>query len=149
MVAAMSEVTTMEAISHTYPVMPWTWTEAASVIPAASAIHSPAMPTTVNMEEMRPSEIEVITVRIAGIDTKVPITGVPIKRTVEICRIHIHAILPIKQYITEVEVALLPISPIQIGLAIDTHEVVKVHLVSSFILFFREVQLIRHLVCEE
>ena len=94
-------------------------------------------------------EEEIVAVRVAGVDTEVPVAGIPVERTVEICRGNVCAILPVEQYVAQVEVALTPIVTVEVVVCIDTHEVVEVYLVGSLILCVTEIKFIRHLVGEE
>lgn len=85
------------------------------------------------------AEIEVITVWIAGIHTEVPIACVPIEWTIEITGIAVHAILPVEQNITQIQVAALPVEAVQVVVVVDAHQVVEVNLVCSLILVIGEV----------
>ena len=62
-----------------------TWTtEAASMIPASTTIHSPAVTSTIGNVEVRATEVEVVAVRISGVDAEMPVTSVPVERAIEI-----------------------------------------------------------------
>ena len=94
-------------------------------------------------------EEEIVAVWVAGVDTEVPVAGIPVERTVEIGRGNVCAVLPVEQYVAQVEVALTPVVTIEVVVGIDTHEVVEVYLVGSLILCIAEIKFIRHLVGEE
>lgn len=95
------------------------------------------------------TEIEVVTVWIAGIHTEVPIACVPVEWTIEITGIAVHAVLPVEQNITQVQVAALPIEAVQVIVVVDAHQIVKVDFVCSLILVIGEVELVCHLVRQE
>lgn len=94
-------------------------------------------------------EEEIVAVWVAGVDTEVPVAGIPVERAVEISRGNVCAILPVEQYVAQVEVALTPIVTVEVVVCIDTHEVVEVYLVGSLILCVAEIKFIRHFVGEE
>ena len=58
--------------------------ETSSVIPASVSVYSPTMTSTVRNVEVRATEVEVVAARIAGVDAEVPVTCVPVERTVEV-----------------------------------------------------------------
>ena len=152
-VAAMSTVSTpvvtaCEAVAHS-PTLTTAWAEVATVIPAATAVHTPAVATTIDIPEMRPAKVEVVAIGVACIDAEVPVTSIPVERAVEIGGRHEGVVLPIKQDVAQVQVALCPIHTIEVGLGVDAHQVVKVHLVGGLILLLRQVELVGHLVGEE
>lgn len=107
------------------------------------------MASTVHGVKVRCTEIEVVTVWIAGVHTEVPIACIPIKRAIEIGGIAVHAVLPIKQNVTQVQIAALPVESEQVVIVVDAHQVVEVNLVCSLILVIGEVQLVSHLVRQE
>ena len=106
----------------------------------ASAVHG--------VEAWR-TKIKVVTVWIAGVHAEVPIASVPIEWTVEIGGITVHAILPVKQNVTQVQVAALPIEAVQVIVVVDAHQVVEVNFVCSLILVIGEVEFVCHLVRQE
>ena len=126
-----------------------TMTEVASMIPTASAVHSPTMTTTIDIPEVRTSEVEVVAVGIAGIDAEVPVAAVPVARAIEIRGCQVGVVLPVEQDVTQVEIALCPVNTVEVGLRVDAHQVVEVDLVGSLILLLGEVQFVCHLVGEE
>lgn len=81
-----TEVTTVEAITHAHARLTTRarTAEGATVVPASSTIHSPAMTTMVRSVEVRATEVEVVAVRIAGVDSEVPVTTVPVERAIEV-----------------------------------------------------------------
>lgn len=109
----------------------------------------PAVASTVHGVKVRCTEIEVVTVWIAGVHTEVPIACIPIKRAIEIGGIAVHAVLPIKQNVTQVQIAALPVESEQVVIVVDAHQVVEVDFVCSLILVIGEVQLVSHLVRQE
>ena len=117
-----------------------------AVIVAVSAHSVPGMGTTIGVVEMRTSEVEVVTVRVAGIDAEVPVAGIPVQRTIEIGRCDEGIPLPVEQDIAQVEITALPIGPVHIVTAGDTHQIVEIDLIGSLVLFVSEIQLISHLV---
>ena len=119
------------------------------MIPRVSAVHVPGVTSTIDAIEVRTSEVEVVTMGIACINAKVPEACIPVERTVEIGGIQVELVLPVQKDIAQVEVTALPIDSVEIVLGINAHEVVKVYLVGCFILLFREVELVGHLVGEE
>ena len=54
------------------------------------------MTSTVRNVEVRATEVEVVAARIAGVDAEVPVTCVPVERTVEVSGIDICSILPVE-----------------------------------------------------
>ena len=121
----------------------------AAVIVRTSAVHAPAVSSTIDGVEVRPSEVEEVTMGIACIDTEVPISGLPVEGAIEVGGINKSTILPVEQNIAQVEIALLPVDAVEIGLCVDAHQIVEVYLERSFVLFLGEIQFIRHLVGQE
>ena len=120
-----------------------------TVIEAVAAIVVPTVTASIGGIEVRPSEIEVVTVGITEIDAEVPITCLPVKWTIEILGCKIGAPLPVEKDITQVKVATLPISAEHIRTPRNTHEVVKVDLIRRLILGIRQIQLVCHLVRQD
>ena len=87
---AVAEVTTMMtvAVQTIYHAMMrsacWPEVTAPTVVVAVSTYHMPCMGTTIAGIESRTTENEVVAVRIAGVDAKVPETITPVKWTVEV-----------------------------------------------------------------
>ena len=80
-----------------------------SVIVAAVSMNVPSMSAAISGIEGWTSEKEVVTVRITGIDAKVPVACLPVERTIEIGGCDVSLPLPVVQDITQVKVAALPI----------------------------------------
>ena len=120
-----------------------------SVIVAASAVHVPAVATAIGGIEVRATEVEVVTVRIAGVDGKVPVAGVPVERTVEVSGCAEEIPLPGVEDVAQVEVAALPVGTEHIVVAGHSHQVVEVNLVGGLVLCIGQIQLVGHLVGEE
>ena len=70
------------------------------VIPRATTIVMPSMSASIGYIEMRTTEIEVITMRIACIDAEVPITALPPQWAIEIACCAESLILPVQKYIS-------------------------------------------------
>jgi len=122
---------------------------ATTVIPSTSSYTMPCMSSTIAGVEYRTTIVEVVTVRIAGIDTEVPVAVCPVEGTIEIGGGTESTQLPVEQDIAQVEVTTLPVNAVYIIITGDTHQVVEVNLISSLILLFCQVQLVSHLVREE
>lgn len=146
---ASSEVATLESVAHARVTVSGTGSPVTTVIPASSTVHAPAVTATIDSIEVRPSEVEIVAVGIACIDAEVPVAGVPVEWTIEIGGFNISAILPVEQYVAEVQVTVLPVDAVEVLPAADVHQVVEVDFVGSLVLFLRHIQFIRHLVCQE
>ena len=109
----------------------------------------PGVAAAVNGIEAGHSEVEIVTIGIAGIDAEVPETVAPVEGAIEVGGVQECPVLPVEQYIAQIEVAMLPVEPIEVVIVVDTHEVVEVDLVCCLILLFGEVELVGHLVGEE
>ena len=120
-----------------------------SLIIAVAVVHPPAVASTIGNIEAGTTEVEVVTMRVAGIDTEVPIAGFPEQGTVEVGSCAEQIPLPREQNIAQIQVAALPIRAEHIVLAGDSHEVIEVYLVGSLILSIAQIQLVSHLVGEE
>ena len=55
-----------------------------TVIPSSSTYYMPCMTSTITGVEYRATIVEIVTMRIAGIDAEVPETVSPVERTIEI-----------------------------------------------------------------
>ena len=119
------------------------------MIPAASAVHVPAVATAVRNVECRSAEIEICAVWISCIYAESPYSVVPYQRTIEISSRAECAVLPVVEDVAQVEVTSCPVCAIQVVVRIYTHEIVEVYLVSSLILFVGEIQFVCHLVGQE
>ena len=149
-VTVAAEITTVPTVVHTdmlsvrgVEVLTMT------VIVAVSANSVPSVGTMIGVIEVRTSEVEVVTVWVAGIDAEVPVAGIPVQRTIEIGRCDEGIPLPVKQDITQVEITALPVRSVHIVTAGDTHQIVEVDLIGCLVLFVCEIQLISHLVSQE
>jgi hypothetical protein len=89
---------------------------------------------------------EVGAIGIYTVDPEFPAAIMPSQRTIEILLAEEVLILKWRQYLLYSKVALLPQIAVQVKLRADTHEIVEVDLIDSFILRRREVQLVGHLV---
>ena len=98
---AATEVTTIPTVVHAEVLsVGGTVVVAVTVIVAVSANSVPGMGTTIGDIEVRTSEVEIVTVRITGIDAEVPVTSVPVQRTIEIRGCNEGIPLPVEQDIT-------------------------------------------------
>ena len=109
----------------------------------------PRVTTAVGYIECRTTEVEVVAIGVACVDAEVPESCIPIDRTIEVLGCEVCAVLPVEEYVTEVEITTLPINSIDIVHIFETHEVVEVYLVCSLVLLVGEVEFIGHLVGEE
>ena len=122
---------------------------AMTVIVAVAADSVPGMGTTIGDIEVRTPEVEVVAMRIAGVDAKVPVACIPVQRTVEIGCCDESIPLPVEQDIAQVEITTLPVGAVHVVAAGDTHQVVEIDLIGCLVLLVGEVQLVSHLVCQE
>lgn len=67
------------------------------------------------------AEVEVVASGIAGVNCKVPYSGGPVKRAVEVCCGAECPVLPVEQNVAEVEVALCPVCAVQVIVCVDAH----------------------------
>ena len=148
-VAAM-ELTTVPTVVHTHMLPSWS-AEVLSVtiVVATIAMYVPGMSTTIGDIEARCSEVEVVTVRITGVDAEVPVACLPIEGTVEIAGCQEGIPLPVHKDITQIEVATLPIDAKHVRATSHTHQIVEVDLITSLVLLVGEVELIGHLISQE
>ena len=99
-VAAM-EFTTIPTVVHTYMLSSWgTEVISATVVVAAIAVDMPRMSATIGDIEVRTSEVEVVAMRIAGIDAEVPVAGLPVEGAIEIGGCQEGVPLPVEKNIT-------------------------------------------------
>ena len=99
-VAAM-EFTTIPTVVHAY-MLSSRGTEMISVaiVVAAIPVDVPRMSATIGDIEMWASEVEVVTVRIAGIDAEVPVACLPVEGAIEIGGCQEGVPLPVEKNIT-------------------------------------------------
>lgn len=149
-VEAAMVVCSVVTVSHTVTAAACTMVCAVSVVAiVAAGMVSPRVTTVVCVPECRTTEVVECTVWVASEDAEVPVTVTPIERTVEVKGIAECSVLPVDEYVAEVEVTVCPVWSIKVCLGSDTHEIVKVDLVCSFILVVSKIKLISHLVSEE
>ena len=121
----------------------------ASVIPTAVAVAVPTVSAVVDEYEVGASEVEIIAMRIACVDGKVPITTVPVERTIKVAGCTISAVLPVEQYVAQVQITTVPIHAIQVVIVVYPHEIVEVYLVGGLVLSVVQIQFVSHLVRKE
>ena len=122
---------------------------AVAIVVTAISMNMPGMSATIGGIEVRTSEVEVVTMRIAGIDAEVPVACLPVEGTVEIAGCDKGIPLPVEKNITQIEVATLPVDAKHIVTAGHTHQIVEVDFITSLILLVGEVELIGHLISQE
>ena len=86
---------------------------------------------------------------IYTINAELPATIAPSQRTIEILDTEEFLILIGRQHTLYLKVALLPQIAVEIKRRAYTHKIVEVDLIDRFILRWREIQLIGHLVRQE
>ena len=145
------EVAAVPAVVHAEVGASCCWTEVVTVVIVVSvrAVKMPGVCTTIGSIECRTSEVEVVAVRIAGIDAEVPITCAPVQWAVEVVGCDVCLPLCVEQNVAQVAVAALPVVAIDIVVARHTHQVVEVDFVGGLILFVGEVQLVSHFIGQE
>lgn len=111
MTVTISVVTSVKAVSHAGRFMTYSrsMTKIPAAVPRAMPIVMPAMPAIVNEDKVWPTKIEVVTTGITCVDGKVPVASVPVQRTIKIAGCAESTILPVEQYIAQVEIASSPI----------------------------------------
>ena len=149
-VTRTTEVTAVPAVVHAEMLSVCdTVGVATTVVEAMSAVHVPAMTTSVGHIEMRPAKEEIVAMGVAAVDAEVPVACLPVEGTVEIRGGNESLPLPVEKDIAQVEITTLPIGAEHIRTACHSHQIVEVDLIGSLILFVGEIQFVRHLVCEE
>ena len=114
-----------------------------------SAMNMPGMSAAIGSIEVWTPEVEIVTVRIAAIDTEVPVACLPVERTIEIVSCQIGTPLPVEQDIAEIEIPALPVGAENICTSCYPHQVVEIDFVSCLVLLVSQIQLVCHLVGEE
>ena len=111
MTVTISVVTSVKSVSHAGRFMTYSrsMTKIPAAVPRAMPIVMPAMPAIVNEDKVWPTKIEVVTTGITCVDGKVPVASVPVQRTIKIAGCAESTILPVEQYIAQVEIASSPI----------------------------------------
>ena len=104
---------------------------------ASPAVASPAVSAPICYVDCGAAEVEVIPARIAGVNGKVPVAARPVERAVEVSGGAECVPLPLQQDVAHVEVAPVPIVAEHVVYGRHSHEVVKVNLICSVILFGR------------
>ena len=78
-------VTPAVAVAHTVVGVVWPVVAVvASAIPRASAVVPPRVAAAIYHTECRSTEVEVCAMRIAGINSEVPVAGIPVNGTEEV-----------------------------------------------------------------
>ena len=119
------------------------------LVVAVSTVHAPAVTATIGNVEVRTSEVEVVTMRIAGIDAEVPIASAPVERTVEIGGGAESFPLPGVEDVLQVDVATVPVGAEHVVTAGYTHQIVEVNLIGCLVLCISKIKLVGHLVGQE
>ena len=120
-----------------------------TIVVTTTSMNVPGMSATIGGIEMRATEVEVVTMRIAGIDAEVPVACFPIEGTVEIAGSDKGIPLPFEKDITQIKVATLPIHAKHVVATCHTHQIIEVDFITSLILLVGEVELIGHLISQE
>jgi len=150
--AAESDVLTativalLEAIAHSEVVARSLMSEVATAIPRPVSIVVPAVSAAIDVHESRSAKVKVVAVRIASVYSEVPIARIPVQRTIEIVSCAVGTVLPIEQYVTQIQIASRPINAVQVVWCHYVHQIIQVYFVSSLVLCFVQIELIRHLV---
>lgn len=151
-VESVAIVTALESVAHTLMVVSAsvvTRTEVTSVIPAATAVVMPTVSAAIYIEEMWTAIVEVVAMRVARIDTEVPVTSIPVDRTIEVRGTAEQLILPVEQDVTHIQVTVVPVCSVEVGTGVHAQQVVEVDLVCCLILILGQVQLVSHFVSQE
>lgn len=111
MTVTISVVTSVKSVSHAGRFMTYSRsvTKIPAAVPRAMPIVMPAMPAIVNEDKVWSAKIEIVTMGVTCVDGKVPVASVPVQRTIEIAGCAESTILPVEQYIAQVEIASSPI----------------------------------------
>ena len=111
MTVTISVVTSVKSVSHAGRFMTYSrsMTKIPAAVPRAMPIVMPAMPAIVNEDKVWSAKIEIVTMGVTCVDGKVPVASVPVQRTIEIAGCAESTILPVEQYIAQVEIASSPI----------------------------------------
>jgi hypothetical protein len=144
------EFATIPAVVHTHMLSSWgAEVLSMTIVVTTTSMNVPGMSATIGGIEVRTSEVEVVTMRIAGIDAEMPIACFPVEGTVEIAGCDKGIPLPVHKDITQIEVATLPIDAKHVSATSHTHQIVEVDFITSLVLLFGEVELIGHLISQE
>lgn len=107
--SVVSEITSVEAVSHSEPALSWAWTKWAPMIPTVSAVHSPTVCPIVCCIETWATEIEICSIWIACVYAEPPDSVGPCKRAIEVCRSAESVVLPVEENIAQVQISSCPI----------------------------------------
>jgi hypothetical protein len=128
------EFTTVPTVMHTHMLSSWgAEMLSVTIVVAVSSVDVPGMSATIGGIEVRTSEVEVVTVRITGIDAEVPVTCLPVEGTVEVAGCDKGIPLPVEQNITQIEVATLPVDAKHIVAARHAHQIIEVDFITSLV----------------
>ena len=150
MVAAI--ISAIPAVAHTHMVVAMyirTIVAVMSFVVASASVVVPAVSTAIGHIEVWLSKVEVVTMRIAGIDAEVPVSSLPVKGAIEIGSCTEQIPLPGVEYVTQVQVAALPIGAEHIVITCYAHQVVQVDFIGCLVLCVCQVQFVSHLVSQE
>ena len=86
---------------------------------------------------------------VTVVDDQAPGAGTPCQRAIEVEAAHIAVELPCAEHHAEVAVAHIPPRAEQVVLSVHIEEVIEVDFVYSLILFFRQIELVGHLVAQK
>lgn len=120
-----------------------------SFIEAASSVPVPTMASAIGGIKAGTSEIEVFTMGIACVHTKMPIACIPIEGTVEIGGCTEQIPLPGIEDEIQVGIASLPVSAEDVGPTCYAHQVIEVYLIGCLILCIRQIEFVCHLISKE
>ena len=105
--------------------------------------------TTAIVPEDSGTIVEEMSVGIVAIDGERPCATVPEQRMEEIVGSSEDAVLPIKEDVTQISIAIDEVVAIDIIRRLHAEQIVEVDLVAIFVLLVVEIELIRHLIGEE
>ena len=149
-VARSVEVSTIPTIVQSEVLTMWgTIDVTAAVVVSATSMNVPGMSTTIGSIEVRTSEVEVVTMRIAAIDAEVPVSSVPVEWTIEVGGCYKSVPLPVEEDIAQIQITTLPIGSEDVGTPRHPHQVVEVDLIDSLILLVSQIQLVCHFIGKE
>ena len=149
---AVPIVTAIPTVAHAYMMVArdmWTEVVVPTFVITPAGVIPPTVTAMVRGEEVWATEVEVVAMRIAGVDAEVPVAAIPVQWAVEIGGCTEGIPLPLVEDITQVEVPALPIDAKHIVVTGHSHQVVQVDLVGCLILGIAQVQFVCHLVGQE
>lgn len=151
-IVVVTVVAAVPTVAHAVVVVAlnvWAIVVVMMLVVAATAVHSPAMASTVCDVEVGTAIVEVVAMGVAGVDTEVPVAGVPVERTEKVGGGTEGIPLPAVENIADVGIAALPVRAKHVVLTGDSHQIVEVNLVSGLILCVGQIKLVCHLVGQE